>query len=300
MKKWDFSRWISLGRKLLFPNGAITLLCILVSSAVLVYALVLGNTESMIAYVGYAFSAYTLTVIVIKIPPIVQKIKAGLYANKYSRTLLTERELRAEIGLYAGFGINIAYAILKFMAGVHFQSIWIGAVGVYYAILGGIRFGLIYREQHSVKCEDAIMQRKRDLKTYRNCGCFVFLLNIAVAGLVVQMVWQNKSFTYPGLMIYASAAYTFYCFAMAIVNLVKYRKLERPIMSAAKMISFACALTSILALQTGLLAEFGSDQPNFIRTMNSLTGAAVCLLVFGLAIHMIKRANKELRKMIYD
>lgn len=79
--------------------------------------------------------------------------------------------------------------------------------------------------------------------------------------------------------------------------MVKYRKLERPILSAAKMISFACALTSILTLQTAMLTEFGGEQADFIQLKNSLTGFAVCTIVFVLAIHMIRKSNKEIKRM---
>lgn len=297
MSKWSLEQWKKIAKVLFFPNNILTFFMVNISIIVLVYALVFNNTESIVAYIGYAFSAYTLTVVVLKMPPLIKKVKNGLYANKYSSTILTEAELRLRIGLYAGCAINIVYAALKFMAGVHFRSFWIGAVAVYYVVLGMTRFGLIKREYYGKKHSDAKEQRIHDLKIYRRCGCLMFLLNQTVMGLVIQMVQQNKSFTYPGLLIYAFAAYTFYCFSMAIVNMVKYRKLERPILSAAKMISFACALTSVLTLQTALLAEFGENQATFIKMMNSLTGFAVCTAVFILAIYMIRRANKEIKRM---
>ena len=297
MNKWNLEQWKKIAKVLFFPNNILTFFMVNISIVVLVYTLALNNTENIIAYVGYVFSAYTLTVVVLKMPPLIKKIKNGLYANKYSNTILTEAELRFRIGLYAGCAINIVYATLKFMAGVHFRSFWIGAVAIYYVVLGVTRFELIRREYYGKNRSNEREQKIHDLKIYRRCGCLMFLLNQTVMGLVIQMVQQNRSFTYPGSMIYAFAAYTFYCFGMAIFNMVKYRKLERPILSAAKMISFACALTSVLTLQTALLSEFGEEQTDFIRTMNSLTGFAVCTAVFILAIYMIRRANKERKRM---
>lgn len=297
MKNWDLAKWKRIAKIVFFPSKILIFFMVNISIAMLVYALAFGNTESIIAYVGYAFSAYTLAVVILQMPLLIKKIKNGLYANKYSNTFLTEAELRARIGLYAGCAVNVVYATLKFMAGIYFRSFWIGAIAIYYVVVGAIRFGLVRREYYGAKHIDKAEQRMRDLKVYRRCGCFMFLLNLTVMGLVIQMVWQNKSFTYPGLLIYASAAYTFYCFGMAIFNMIKYRKLERPVMSAAKMISFACAITSILTLQTAMLTEFGAGQPIFTRVMNSLTGFVVCTTVFILAIYMIKRANKEIKRM---
>lgn len=187
------------------------------------------------------------------------------------------------------------YAVLKFLAGIYFRSVWIGAIAVYYIILCLIRFGLLKR-QRSVKKYSEEEQRRYGLKSYRFCGCLIFLLNVAVCALVVQMVWQNKSYSYPGFLIYAFAAYAFYCLIMAIRNMAKYKKLEQPILSAAKMLSFACALISILAMQTAMLTQFGNGQENFARLMNSLTGGSVCLLIFGMGIWMVRRANRELQK----
>ena len=289
------ARWKEIGRKILFPNTLLTFIMVIVSAILLIYVFSYKDANEIITYTGYAFSAYTLTVVIIKTPSLIKKLRNSLYANKYSGKYLSEAHLHAKISLYVGFTINVAYAILKFAAGIYFRSFWIGAIAVYYIILSLIRFGLIRREHYGIKCSNKTEQRKRELKVYRNCGYWMFLLNIAVAGIVIQMIWQNKSFTYPGFLIYASAAYTFYCFTMAIVNLVKYRKLERPILSAAKMISFACALTSMLSLQTALLAEFGTGQSMFIRMMNSLTGGFVCLTVFMLAVHMIRKVNKEIK-----
>lgn len=98
-------------------------------------------------------------------------------------------------------------------------------------------------------------------------------------------------------LIYVFAAYSFYCIGMAIRNMAKHRKLETPVLAAAKMLSFACALMSILATQTAMLTQFGDGNTAFARIMNAATGSVVCLLIFGLALWMVRRANKEIRKM---
>ena len=289
-------RWKKVGKALLFPGWGITVLLIIVSALLLWYAFGYEKPNPIITYAGYAISAYTLTVFVIKMPPIIKKMNEGLHNNRYSGRYLTDAQLRANVSLYAGFGFNVIYAILKFLAGVYFRSVWIGAVAVYYIILSLIRFGLLKRQRAGKKYSEE-EQKLYGLKSYRFCGGLIFLLNIAVSGLVVQMVWQNKSYSYPGFLIYAFAAYAFYCLIMAIRNMAKYRKMEQPILSAAKMLSFACALISILTMQTAMLTQFGNGQEDFARLMNSMTGGSVCLLIFGMAVWMVRRANREMRKL---
>lgn len=286
------SRWC---RMLIFPHWIIKTLLVIVSAVLLIYSLGYQNANPIIAYSSYALSAYTLVVVCIKVPVLIKAVKKGLRANKYSNKYLSEPLLRAKISLYASSAISVLYAFFKFGAGIYYHSIWLGAIAVYYIVLSVIRFGLVRKDRMRLKMEDEREQRLYELKSGQFCGSLMFLLNIAVTGLVAQMIWQNKYYDYPGFMIYAQAAYTFYCLTIAIVNVVKYRKLERPILSAAKVVSMACALTSLLALQTAMLMQFGSDQMNYMRIMNLLTGTAVCFSVFVMAVWLVHTTKKEIR-----
>ena len=123
----------------------------------------------------------------------------------------------------------------------------------------------------------------------------MFLLNIAVSALVVQMIWQNQYYDYPGFMVYAHAAYAFYSLTMAIINMMKHRKMEQPIFAAAKVVSMSCALMSILALQTALLMQFGNRQDDFAQLMNAITGGVVCFNVFAMAVWLVHKTKKEIK-----
>lgn len=283
--------------KALRLHWLLTLLLVIASVVLLLYAFCVPDANFIITYVGYALSAYTTVVVCMKVPGVCKKVKRGLYANQYSSRLLTDEELRAKISLYASFGINLFYAVFKFLAGVHFKSTWLGGLAVYYIMLSLMRFALIKRYRYHLKYEDEREQRLFGLKSYRVCGILMFLLNIAVSGLVVQLVWKNETYAYPGYLIYVFAGYAFYCVGIAIRNMAKHRKLEQPVMAAAKMLSFACALVAILATQTAMLTQFGNGQETFARIMNGVTGTAVCLLIFGLAVWMVRRANKEMKRM---
>lgn len=78
--------------------------------------------------------------------------------------------------------------------------------------------------------------------------------------------------------------------------MVKFRKMDHPILSAAKMLSVAGALMSILALQSAMMTQFGED-PLLRRYMNSVTGTGVSLIVIAMAIFMVVRANQALKKL---
>lgn len=80
-----------------------------------------------------------------------------------------------------------------------------------------------------------------------------------MGGMILMMIKTNSGFTYPGYVIYLSALYTFYTMGMSIGNLVKYRKLGSPILSAAKILNFVSAMMSVLGLQTAMISRFSKQ-----------------------------------------
>lgn len=92
------------------------------------------------------------------------------------------------------------------------------------------------------------------------------------------------------------ALYAFYAFGNAIKNMIKCRKLYNPILSAAKMISFATAMVSMLSLQAAMFQSFGGTL-SLQRTMSFWTGSAVCVFLFGMALYMIVHGNRQLQKI---
>ena len=50
-----------------------------------------------------------------------------------------------------------------------------------------------------------------------------------------------------------------------------------------------------------MLAQFGGDDdPLFRQVMTGATGGGVCTIVIGMAIYMIWRANKNLKKIEFN
>jgi len=265
------------------------------STILLIYSLGYENANPIIVYGSYIFSTYALVIVVARLPAIIRKVKSGLYKNKYSNKYLSEAEVRAKTSLYVGNGINVLYSVVHLMTGVLYSSVWSYALAGYYVVLSLIRSNLVRKNRVCLTIENDKDKRLYELKSGCTCGRLLFLLNMAVTVLVVQMIWQNQYYDYPGFMVYAHAAYAFYSFIMSFISMMKRRKLEQPIYSAAKVVSMSCALMSILALQTALLMQFGNGQTEFIQLMNSLTGFAVCFNIFAMAVWLVHKTKKEIR-----
>jgi hypothetical protein len=146
------------------------------------------------------------------------------------------------------FFINLLYASFNFLISWIYASDWFGAIAVYYLSLSTVRLLLMKRIHKSTLGEVNGKHLIYELLSYRTCGYLMFLLNIVMASMVIQMIWQNNGYTSYGYIIYVSAAYTFYCLVTAIINILKYHKKMNPILSASKELNLTSALMSVLAL----------------------------------------------------
>lgn len=191
---------------------------------------------------------------------------------------------RGDVSLRQGMVVNFLYVLFRGVAAVRFTSAWFVSMAVYYLVLGCLRVYLA----RSYRRHD----RRLGWKCYRRVGWLLFLLDIPMAGMVIMMVRTDSGFSYPGYVIYLSALYTFYAFGAAISNLVRYRRLGDPILSASKALGFVSALMSVLALQTAMIAAFSSHGDGYRVMMNSITGGCVCAIVAVLAILMLVRSGR--------
>ena len=273
------------------------------SFAFVIVILASGAEQAALSYIAYALSAYGLIVSVTGIAgaakvarngfeklPVVEKVTQHPLCERY----FSDAAFRTKISLYLGMAVNLAYVALKLGSGICYRSSWFLSLAGYYALLVAMRFFLLRRFDENAVGQDM----EREYRRYRGCGIMLFFMNQALAVIVMMMVYQNRGYEYPGLLIYAMAAYAFYAVISAVVNLLRYRRHGSPILSAAKAINMTAALVSILSLETAMLAQFGGDSgPVFRQIMTGSLGACVCTVVFAMAIFMIARSTKRLKTL---
>ena len=285
----DFKK---LGRALLFPHIAIMILLLPTATVMLVGSMVFVGTESVIAIISYIIAAYTLTVWCFRIPRLVRFFKNFRNENKYARRWREDARLRVKLSLYASLSWNTLYGIFQLCLGFYHHTFWFCSLGAYYIFLAVMRFFLAH---HTARYSPRERMRS-ELKRYRACGIVLLFMNLALALIVFFMVYWNRTFDHHMITAIAMAAYTFTALATAIVNVVKYRKYQSPVYSASKAISLAAACVSMLTLESTMLTTFGDGEIN-ARLMLGLTGGAVVALIVTMAVCMIMRANKQLKKM---
>ena len=153
-------------------------------------------------------------------------------------------------------------------------------------------------ERKIADIDDECRRLRTGWRAYELCGGLLLLLNLWMSAMVFMMIWRGHGEEYPGLAVYAVAAYTFYKLTIAIARVIQCRKNRSPILGVAWNMDLIEAMMSLFSLQTGLFAAFGQDFEHQ-TLMNCFTGGTVCgLVVFGalgMMLHGRKRRN-EIRR----
>lgn len=283
--------------KLIFPPLWLIIPLILISAAGLTFVFTNGLDASPPAYIIYAVSFYTLTAAAARcirdVPKKYRTARRLLYSNPVGGKYMTDMKFRTRISLFGSLGINSVYAVINAVSGFIYNSWWFTTLAVYYAILAVMRFLLLNFANRKGLGADRIGELKRS----RLCGAILLAVNLVLIGAVVMILYHNKGYEYGGVMIYVMALYTFWITALAIKNLIKYRKFKSPVMSMAKIINMAAALVSMLSLETAMLTEFGGGMTAETRQLFViLTGAGISGIIIAMSIYIIHKNTKELKE----
>lgn len=287
--------WKKNGKTLLFPHIAILIILIPICVVLLIYSMVFLGTKSVAAIISYVLSFYTLTVWVLKVPSLIRFFKTLKNENHYFKLWKNDTRLRIRISLYISLVWNTSYGLLHLGMGFWHRSFWFYSLAGYYIFLALMRFFLARftgKNNPGEKMRDELIK-------YRNCGWVFLFLNLFVSLMVFFMVYWNRTFEHHEITTIALAAYTFISFTRAIINIVKYRKYNSPVYSAAKAISLASASVSLLTLESTMLTTFDSGEMSLLarKVMIGCTGGVVSVFIIVMSIYMIVQGNKKLKEL---
>lgn len=284
--------WKKLGYNLLYPHLAVIICLLPISVAFLILSLIYLTPNSFIAILSYLLAFYVLLVICFRLPRIIQFFKTLKNENKYLQKWFSDVHLRMNFSLYTSLVWNISFAVFQLALGFYHKSFWFLAMFVYYVMLGIIRFFLV---KHTRKYKANELETI-ELKKYIVSGYLLLIMNLALAVIVFFMVYFNKTFYHHMITTIAMAAYTFFTFIFAIINLIKYKKYNSPVYSAAKTITLIAGAVSMLTLETTMLTTFGTtESPLFNQIMLLATGVAVIGFAITMAIIMIVKGTSAIK-----
>lgn len=288
--------WKKFGKKLLFPPVWVMVILTVFSAAALIAIFIKGREMTVAAYIAYVLAFYTLCTVTIflslTLPKRYREIRQKIYDNPLGNRYMTDRAFRTKVWLYISLGINLLYVALQGVQWYLFRSWWFVVLAAYYVILSSMRFILLHYVRRNELGSSAILE----WQSSRVCACILMLVNLFLSGAVLLILYENKGYDYPGILIYVMAMYTFYSTINAIIQIVKYRKLGSPVMSTAKVIGLSAALVSMLNLETAMFSQFGGDMSiEGQRLMIILTGAGISAAVIAMSAVLIIKSTNAIR-----
>ena len=279
-----------------------TLLIVSVAAALLTYSL-RADKHDALAYFSYLFSTYALVIGVSGLMRFFRAVGARLRNSRLMRKLHENAQMaryldnplfRTEINLYFGTAVNALYIFIKFFTGVALRSGWLIAFAMYYTALTILRASLV----NYVRMNKMKQDLRAEYRRYRLVGILLVGLNAVLSGIISRMIGHNEAYEYPGVLIYAMDAYTFYAVILAIVGLFRFRRHGSPVLSAIKVVNLSAALLALLSLEAAMLQHFGPDDSSrFRNTMLGVSGLVSSLILLSMSVTMIVHASKKLKQM---
>lgn len=290
-------KWKSIGKRLLFPPVWQILILTVLTAVFVPLTFIMDWSETVIAYVTYAVAFYTVVVLCAYLALVFPKhyhlIRRKIFETSLGNRYMTDTAFKVRVSLFISLAINLAYSAFHLLSGILYASFWIGAIAVYYILLSGVRFILLY---HIGKRQDDGLIA--EYYSYRTTGILMMCINLPLSGIVLNMVFAEHTPKISDVFVIASAAYTFYILTVSIIDIIRYRKYNSPVMSASKAIRLTAALVSVLSLETSMLVQFSDGNDGLFRKiMTVCTGTGVFMIILGMSIYMITKASIEIKKL---
>lgn len=288
----SMNRWQRLGMRLLFPPAAIVILLALLAAAGLAFSFARLEEGDWRRIASYALSFYALLILCLRVPDMLAIVRRFRQENRHYLRYRSDVRLRMNLSLWSACIYNAAYAAFQLALGLKHHSAWFYAMASYYCLLALLRLMLGRHVRAFAPGEEMRMEWRK----YRLCGAGLLAMNLALSIFVLHFVLHLRAARHHEITVIAMATYTFGALALAIANVIRYRRFESPACSAAKALSLASAAVSMLSLEDAMLTTFDRGaSPLFQRIILGASGAAAAAWIIAMAIYMIVRATNHLR-----
>ncbi len=279
-------------KSIFFPNKIIGFVVFNLSFGLLIYIFAFHLEDTPLAYLSYLLSTYSLIIFCILFYKIC-KFSNEFIKNSKPYKLYKEKELlitKIILGFTTLF--HFLYGLFKLGTGLYYKSWWFITLAVYYLILCLMKLSIV----KDIKNE-AGKNLLKEYKKLKSTGIILLFLNLILSGMIILIIRENQEITYAGFIIYIVAMYDFYLIISAIVNVIKYRKKDSPLLASSKCINLTVAMISMISLEVAMVSQFGDGSGEFKIIMTSLMGFVASLINTLMSIYMIISSNKKLKSL---
>lgn len=273
--------------QILFPSKFIAIPFCLFSVVLLVNVFSIHLEGTLISYISYLLSTYSLILFVIWFIKTCKFTTDEIKKRKLYKTYNKNINLINKYAIIISSLVNLLFGIFELITGIYYKSWWFITLAIYYLILCFMKILLLKNIKHLGE------NIKKELKKLKNTGIILLLLNIVLTEIIILTIKYDHYINYQGYLIYAIALYDFYLIISAVINVIKYRYYNSPIIIANKCISLTVAMISMLSLEIAMISKFGNNETNFKFIMISLTGLAIVIINSIMSIIMIIKSNEK-------
>ena len=184
------------------------------------------------------------------------------------------------------FLVDLLYALYRRALGVREGSVWFVTLCVYYALLGAVRFGAVFRGRKGHPKPET-----EDFITGLSGGLLV-LLSLVLVGVSYLSLTYGIVTRRDTILMITIATYTFTKLGFAIRRAVKWRHAPSRLLAVIRAVGYAELAASVYTMQRSMIASFGEGEDRGMEIINQLSGAAVFLFVLALGVSLIVKAKK--------
>lgn len=187
--------------------------------------------------------------------------------------------------------VNIAYSLYNLYIGFANFSWWFITLAAYYIVLSTMRFGILLSSRKAGSSQSFIV---------KFTGGMFLALAITLAGATYLSFEFDIGIKHHEILMITVALYSFIKITLAIINLVKSRKVHSQVLRTLRNIAFADGLVSVFSLQRSMLVSFEGLSTWEIRLFNAITGTAVYVIIFILGLNLLggKKINMAKSKLV--
>lgn len=193
--------------------------------------------------------------------------------------------------VYLSLAMNLVTGFSKMLISFYIPSLWFGLNAGYYIVLCLARIMIIrgYRLSGSVQGESERYEIEKN--TYYSVGLVIVALSVSYFCISLRMFFHGDTTTYGNYLVYLVALIAFSKLGLAVYGTIITRKMQKPVVSALKLINFADALVSIVVTQCAILGMVHpeTDFAQWNGTVGMVVSAVILYVGFHMAISMRRR-----------
>ena len=189
--------------------------------------------------------------------------------------------------------INAFFGAGKLILGIYLFSAWFMINALYYLVLCAAR-GRVLKKYSSIKqIEDSEKRYEMEFAVYRQSGIFLCFLELTYLLVCLRMYYAGDSTVYKGYTVYLVAAVAFTKLGFAVYGTAVTRRLENPIVSTLKIVSFTDAFVSIVVMESTLLSM---ERVEHASGYSAFTGMIVSAVFVLEGILMLAKKKRSLNQ----